>query len=44
MKGQINTNEENNIINEPKSINPHIVKVFRKNKYSAPDITRIDEN
>ena len=43
-KGQINTNEENNGINETKSQNPHIVKVFRKNKFSAPDITRIDEN
>ena len=44
MKGQINVNEENNITNETKSINPHIVKVFRKIKYSAPDISRIDEN
>ena len=43
-KGQINTNEENNGMNETKSQNPHIVKVFRKNKFSAPDITRIDEN
>ena len=43
-RGQISTNEENNGINETKSVNPHIVKVFRKNKFSAPDITRIDEN
>ena len=35
------SNEENNI-----SINsnqPHIVKIFRKNKLSAPDITRMDK-
>ena len=35
------SNEDNNT-----SINykqPHIVKVYRKNKYSAPDITRIDK-
>ena len=38
-KGQINTNEENNGMNETKSQNPHIVKVFRKNKFSAPDIS-----
>ena len=43
-KGQLNTNEENNNIIEEKSQNPHIVKVFRKNKFSAPDIIRIDEN
>ena len=39
--GQLNSNEDNN-----SSINykqPHIVKVYRKNKYSAPDITRIDK-
>ena len=44
IKGQLNTNEENNNIIEEKSQNPHIVKVFRKNKFSAPDIIRIDEN
>ena len=43
MKGnsQLNPNEENNT-----SINirqQHIVKVYRKNKYSAPDITRIEK-
>ena len=44
IKGQLNTNEENNNTIEEKSQNPHIVKVFRKNKFSAPDIIRIDEN
>ena len=42
MQGtNFNSNEEMNT-----SINfrqPHIVKVYRKNKYSAPDITRIDK-
>ena len=39
--GQFNSNDDNNT-----SINtrqPHIVKVYRKNKYSAPDITRSDK-
>ena len=39
--GQINSNDDNNT-----SINtrqPHIVKVYRKNKYSAPDISRIEK-
>ena len=44
IKGQLNTNEENNNTIEEKSQNPHIVKVFRKNKFSAPDVIRIDEN
>ena len=38
---QINSNDENNT-----SINtrqPHIVKVYRKNKYSAPDINRMEK-
>ena len=43
---QLNSNEENNYptnrvnLNQPQ---PHIVKIYRKNKYSAPDITRMDE-
>ena len=43
---QLNSNEENNYPtnrvnqNQPQ---PHIVKIYRKNKYSAPDITRMDE-
>ena len=41
--GQLNVNEDNNIINAYKQPQPHIVKVYRKNKYSAPDITRMDE-
>ena len=41
--GQLNSNEENNITNGSKQPQPHIVKVYRKNKYSAPDITRMDE-
>ena len=35
-------NEENTISNGSKP-QPHIVKVYRKNKFSAPDITRMDE-
>ena len=36
-------NEENSITNGSNQPQPHIVKVYRKNKYSAPDITRMDE-
>ena len=43
IKGQLNTNEENNNTIEEKSQNPHIVKVFRKNKFSAPDITKAED-
>ena len=43
VQGQINTNEDNNVSNGIKQPQPHIVKVYRKNKYSAPDITRMDE-
>ena len=39
---QLNSNEENTISNGSKP-QPHIVKVYRKNKFSAPDITRMDE-
>ena len=39
--GQINSNEDNNASNNSRQ--PHIVKVYRKNKYSAPDITRMDK-
>ena len=39
--GQLNSNEDNNITINTRQ--PHIVKVYRKNKYSAPDITRIDK-
>jgi len=35
------SNEENNISNN--SNQPHIVKIFRKNKLSAPDITKMDK-
>ena len=43
MKGnaQINANEENNTSMNSKQ--PHIVKVYRKNKYSAPDISRVEK-
>ena len=41
--GQLNSNEENSVTNGSKQPQPHIVKVYRKNKYSAPDITRMDE-
>ena len=43
VMGQLNSNEENNVTNGSKQPQPHIVKVYRKNKYSAPDITRMDE-
>ena len=38
---QLNSNEENNLSNNPRQ--PHIVKIYKKNKYSAPDINRIDK-
>ena len=43
VMGQLNSNEENSVTNGSKQPQPHIVKVYRKNKYSAPDITRMDE-
>ncbi len=39
--GQLNSYEENN--SSINSKQPHIVKVYRKNKYSAPDMSRIDK-
>ena len=42
-KGQLNTNEENNVNNGAKLPHPHIVKVYRKNKYSAPDLNMVDD-
>ena len=42
-KGQLNTNEENNVNNGAKQPHPHIVKVYRKNKYSAPDLNMVDD-
>ena len=43
-KGQINSYEENNVSNSSRPPQPHIVKVYRKNKYSAPDITKSEKN
>ena len=39
--GQLNSYEENN--SSINSKQPHIVKIYRKNKYSAPDMSRIDK-
>ena len=40
----LSSNEENNYLsNRGNQPQPHIVKIYRKNKYSAPDITRMDE-
>ena len=41
--GQLNTNEENNGNNGGKQPHPHIVKVYRKNKFSAPDLNSMDD-
>ena len=43
-KGQINSYEENNVSNSSRPPQPHIVKAYRKNKYSAPDITNSEKN
>ena len=40
---QLNTYEENNGNNGGKQPQPHIVKVFRKNKFSAPDLNTMDD-
>ena len=40
---QLNSNDEYNINNIDKQLQPHIVKVYRKNKFSAPDITKAED-